>query len=140
MSDEPRKGDQGKRKTQSAECRTQSFRKVLRSLLWLRHASLTVLCSSVLIVMVPSACRKQPPPQKVVNPMIDSAEKFVQVYTESLPPPQSGLDVFLDILRSKPDTTDTSSKPSGTGNPESASGAQAKPPSRAPQACLSANG
>jgi hypothetical protein len=150
MSGEARKGNQGECRMQNAECRSHNFRKVpcsvfavVRSVLWLRQASLVrfahcllfcVLCLPVLIVIFPSSCRKAPPPKKVVNPMIDSAEKFVQVYTETLPPPQSGLDVFLDIMRPKPDTTDTSFQPSSAGDKESAIRAQAKPPSREPQA------
>jgi hypothetical protein len=61
---------------------------------------LFALCS-----MSALACRKPPPRAKVVNPMIDSAEKFVQVYTESLPPPQSGLELYWNMMSGKPETT-----------------------------------
>jgi hypothetical protein len=56
-------------------------------------------------LLVPLACRKPPPRVKVVNPMIDSAEKFLQVYTESLPPPLSGLELYWNAMGGRPETT-----------------------------------
>jgi hypothetical protein len=50
--------------------------------------------------------------------MIDSAEKFTMVYTETLPR-QTGLDAFMDILSPKRDAADTSHAGASQGQPES---------------------
>lgn len=63
-----------------------------------------------IVVLLLLSCPKEPPRPKVANPMIDSAEKFTEVYTETVPT-QTGLDAFLGILGSKPDTADTSQGP-----------------------------
>jgi hypothetical protein len=73
------------------------FGRKMRKLLTAHCGLLAVLCLFFL------ACpKKEPPREKVANPMIDSAEKFTEAYTETIPV-QTGLDVFLDIL--KPKTT-----------------------------------
>jgi len=71
------------------------FGRKVRKLLSAHCYLLTILCLFFL------ACpKKEPPREKVANPMIDSAEKFTEVYTESVPV-RTGLDVFLDILKPK---------------------------------------
>ena len=69
-----------------------------------RLSAIAYLLSAILLL---SACPKEPPRPKVVNPMIDSAEKFTVVYTESVPI-QTGLDAFLEIMSPKRDEADTS--------------------------------
>ena len=87
-----------------------------------------------LVLVLSLGCRKEPPRPKVVNPMIDSAEKFVTVYTESLPPPETGLDAFLGILRSRESTGRVdSAQPDSTGerqglDPSPASAGERKRP------------
>lgn len=68
---------------------------------------LTTHYSLLTIAVLLSACRKEPPRPKVVNPMIDSSEKFTEVYTESVPI-QTGLDAFLGIMSPKRAAPDTS--------------------------------
>jgi hypothetical protein len=73
-----------------------------------RHLiSVSGILVSVLAVLLLSSCpKKETPRPKVANPMIDSAEKFSEVYTETIPS-QTGLDAFLGILGSKKDSADT---------------------------------
>jgi hypothetical protein len=62
--------------------------------------------------------KKEPPRPKVVNPMIDSAEQFVPVFTETLPQPKSGLDLFLGILSGTGDSASDDSARRGTAHPD----------------------
>lgn len=72
-----------------------------------------VLPYAALLLSLLAGCpKREPPRENVVNPMIDSAEKFVTVFVETLPPPQTGLDVFLGILSGRQDSADTSQQTS----------------------------
>jgi hypothetical protein len=86
---------------------------------------LFVHCSLLTILVLLSGCPRERPRPKVANPMIDSAEKFTVVYTETVPT-QTGLDAFLGILGSKKDSADTSAKDTTQSVATGESAAEAK--------------
>lgn len=60
----------------------------------------------LLLALAVIACRRAPP-VKVVNPLVDSADKFEVVYTETIPLPVSGIELLLkaatpETLRPRP--------------------------------------
>jgi hypothetical protein len=91
---------------------------------WMKLLATRYSLLTITVLLLSSCPKKEPPRPKVANPMIDSAEKFTVVYTESVPT-QTGLDAFLGILGSKKESLAAEDTTQGPAAGESAAGASA---------------